>query len=1043
VLLARLQSPVSYARHPSAPLRLSAAVLLLALVAPPANALHRDTPPAARITGGDPHFHPGTRSWSKYLAFSSTEDLTRTGSTGRQVYLFNLHAYDCLVGSTTETSCPSPPQPYLRQITSGAGAPDNPTVDETGSFVAFEADGTFNGGTGPASARRQIFIADLTTDPITYTSITGGVPGAETGDSLRPSFSSTAAIMVFDSTAALNGGPSGVPQVFVYRRLPGLLTRITAGAGPSQAPMLTADGSRLAFESTTQLDADGNGPDTGVWQIYLYDRNTQVVGPRLKVVTQGNGSSRHPYMAEKRQLLFFESSATDLPGADSSGPIGTQIYAADHSVFPPVFTRVTTPGPGESCNSTFPAVAPTVDRVAFISTCNLLSNATSGSRLFVRRFEKTQGGTLALETLYQITGRAEVFGPVGHSLGQWMVSLSTTDDVTGTGICTPQLHIVDYFDNPVRWPAGKLPGGPPAPVEPAPGNPDGGCEEGDPCTNDVCSAGNCQHNPKGNGAACAADACHEAGTCQQGECVGVSKCDDQNACTIESCDPFAGCSSEAIEGCVPCSNVSQCPDDGDACTTNSCTGGQCTYTPKQDGDDCSSPCRLGDICTSGVCGGGQPKCNDGDPCTTNVCDQASGACTFPLETGCKPCVSVAQCQDGNVCTNKQCIAGFCDVTPANPGQLCADNNPCDGGEQCNAQGACVETTPPPSCTPLDACHTGTCDPLVPGNCRFDPIPGCVPCTQASQCADGNPCTKDLCVGVPGRCQNPLENNNFPCSDGDLCNGLERCQNGFCLSGNPPDCDDHLACTNDFCEPSQGCVHLAESFVCDDGNLCTTDLCSMALGCLNNSNSNPCDDGNRCTGNDTCSGGACGGAPLVTDDANPCTDDSCTPAQGVAHTPKPDGARCGVGDGCTRFPTCLSGVCVGDDGPGTCTDGDACTLDTCTPAGCQHVQEPGFSGIFCRLAELEDLMSSPPLKRSLSDLVARAGRRLAKAESIGVRPARRQLRFADGYLRKFISRLIRGDGNVPRPRATELASKARDVLDPVRTLRKEYATLRTR
>jgi Tol biopolymer transport system component len=1338
---------VPYAPRRSTPAGLAAFALALALPAGPARALHRDSPNAARITRGAAHLHPGTRSWNKYLAFSSTEDLTSSGATGRHIYLFNLHDYDCFAGTITETPCPSPPRPYLVQVTSGAGNPDNPTVDETGTLVAFDADGTFNGGTGPASARRQVFIADLSTDPITYTNVTGEVAGADGGDSVRPSFNSVGAVMVFESTAPLGGGPVGVSQIFTYQRLSGILTRITSAEGPSQAPMLTKDGTRFAFESTAALDGAGNGPDTGVWQIYFYDRSTRVTGPRLKPVTQGNGPSRHPYVAEKNQMVFFDSAATDLPGT-TGGP-GTQIYAADLDVYPPTFAKVTW-GPGDA---TWPAVPPTVDRVAFIATGDLLANGTTGDRLFVRRFDKTPNG-LTLQGLYQITGRGNVQGPLGASLGQWFVSLSTTDDMTGTGLCARQLHVVDYFDNPVHWPAATAPGQ--VPLEPPPGNADLGCVDGNACTIDTCTAGTCEHTVKPDGAACDATVCSFAGTCQQGACSGGPRCGDTNACTVDSCSPFAGCIYDPIPGCVPCSTASQCPDDGDPCTRNECTAGVCVYTPKQDGESCSTPCRTGDVCTGGVCGGGGPKdCSDSDPCTLDVCDAGSGQCLSALQSDCRPCASISQCQDGNPCTTKSCVGGFCQITQKQPGDLCADSNPCDGTEVCNDQGLCgvSGTLPPAPCSPPDACHTGTCDPSQPGNCRFDPIPGCITCSpnEPGLCIDGNPCTKDLCIG--GKCQNPPENDGTPCSDGDACNGLEHCQSGFCQGGTAPDCDDQILCTDDSCEPAVGCEHTPRPAFCDDANVCTTDSCSLALGCLHLANSSPCDDANRCTENDLCIGtvcagvpvsvddrnsctddsctplggvvhvtrpdgavctdgdrctandqciaGTCVGAPVTLDDGNPCTDDSCSPTVGVVHTPKPDGlrcndgdpctandacvagtcagapievddgnpctddfctpaggivhankpdgaacndgnrctgndqcssgacvgtpvpvddgnfctddacsqllgvihtpkadglrcndadpcteneaciagvcagapvavddgnpctddscspmgiivhtprpdglacndgnrctatdecvsgtcvgtpvpvddgnfctddacsptlgvlhlpkpdgvrcndgdlctesdacvagtcagrpivaddgnpctddacsptlgpihlarpdgTRCGLGDGCTLFPTCHSGHCTGDPGSGSCTDHDPCTADACDPvAGCQHAETTGFEGVFCRLAQLEELMADPPLRPGLSTLVARAGRRTARAQPARPETALYHLRIAERLLRVFIARLIRGDGDVPRDHAVETAHKARQVLDPLTILRRRYGAL---
>lgn len=63
--------------------------------------------------------------------------------------------------------------------------------------------------------------------------------------------------------------------------------------------------------------------------------------------------------------------------------------------------------------------------------------------------------------------------------------------------------------------------------------------------------------------------------------------------------------------------------------------------------------------------------------------------------------------------------------------------------------------------------------------------------------------------------------NEDCSDGDACNGPERCVAGACLPANYAlDCDDGIACTDDWCDPRSGCrwdvieTFCAETEYCD-------------------------------------------------------------------------------------------------------------------------------------------------------------------------------------------------------------------------------------
>jgi hypothetical protein len=466
---------------------LLAAGLVLAIGVPPANALHKDSPPAIRVTAGVPVAHPGTRSWGNYLAFSSTDDVTNEGATGRTVYVFNLFNYDCENGATPLIACPPPGTPAITRESFGPGDPDNPTIDSNGAHVAFDADGTYDGGTGGVAAHRQIYLRNLGGGPLTR--LTSGTDG----DSVRPSIDHYGRRLVFESTASLLG-PGGTSQIFVYDLVAGTLTRLTSGAAPSTSPMLNRYGKLVAFES--RADLLGSGADTGIEQIFWYDLKLG----ELHQLTNGNAPSRHPYVVSRvssrplrargvrRPAILFDSAATDLPG--TTGATGTQVYAgsARYGDLPSLvrLTPFAAPGctPPAAGDARFPASDPTGRHISFASTADLLCNATTGYRLFM-----LDVGREPL-TLYQITGKGDVVGPVSGHLGFWFVSFATTDDLTGTGVCGSQLHVVDYFID--RWPAATAAGT--APIEPPAASPDLGCDDADPCTTDTCGVGDvCQH----------------------------------------------------------------------------------------------------------------------------------------------------------------------------------------------------------------------------------------------------------------------------------------------------------------------------------------------------------------------------------------------------------------------------------------------------------------------------------------------------------------------------------------------------------------------
>ncbi|MFI5043022.1 MAG: hypothetical protein ACHQNA_14450, partial [Acidimicrobiales bacterium] len=238
------------------------ATMLAALVVP-AHALHRNTPASIRITRGSAITLPPTRSWGYVNAFSSTDDVLGTGSTGRQIYLFSLFEYDCGFGVPGPELSSCRGRPAVSQITSGPGDPDDPSVGFRTTWVAFDADGSYGGGTGPGVGHRQIFLLNRTTEQLLR------LTDAADGDSIRPTIDEKTLSVVFESTASLRGGGSGVSQIFVYPQTPPFI-QITHGAGPSTHAMPTKVSVGVAFESTAALKGDGH--DTGVSQIFWYDR---------------------------------------------------------------------------------------------------------------------------------------------------------------------------------------------------------------------------------------------------------------------------------------------------------------------------------------------------------------------------------------------------------------------------------------------------------------------------------------------------------------------------------------------------------------------------------------------------------------------------------------------------------------------------------------------------------------------------------------------------------------------------------------------------
>jgi hypothetical protein len=200
-----------------------------------------------------------------------------------------------------------------------------------------------------------------------------------------------------------------------------------------------------------------------------------------------------------------------------------------------------------------------------------------------------------------------------------------------------------------------------------------------------------------------------------------------------------------------------------------------------------APCDDGNVCTLGE------RCDGNGACVPASSLDCSGVCqtgTCDPQAGCVPLGDGAPCNDGNACTDgDQCSGTAC--VPGSPRNCTGPclTGACDSGTGCVPQPASTPCDDGTICTVGDHC-TGTDGSCVPGAPRA--------------CDDGNPCTTDACDPASG-CTHVAVRDGSVCPASDHCHGPAQCRGGACDPGPEIRCNDGNFCTDDRCDPAQGCV----------------------------------------------------------------------------------------------------------------------------------------------------------------------------------------------------------------------------------------------
>ncbi|HEU4425074.1 MAG TPA: hypothetical protein VFR67_21300 [Pilimelia sp.] len=241
---------------------------------------------------------------------------------------------------TVLTSLPATAAAATEQVSVNSAAvpanrnSDNPDVSASGRHVVFRSEAT-NLVPGDSNGFPDVFLRDRGAGQTERISVSStGQQANQASGSAAPAITPNGRYVAFDSLASnlVASDTNGQYDVFVRDRRDRRTSRVSVGLGgaepdgPSRVGAISANGCRVAFESTATNLVSGDTNQTG--DVFVRDRRTGVT-TLVSVGLSGapaNGGSGAPALSADGNLVAFESSASNL-------------VAGDDNPYPDIFVR--------------------------------------------------------------------------------------------------------------------------------------------------------------------------------------------------------------------------------------------------------------------------------------------------------------------------------------------------------------------------------------------------------------------------------------------------------------------------------------------------------------------------------------------------------------------------------------------------------------------------------------------------------------------------------------------------------------------------------